>query len=168
MMAKKNNGNWWKIKGITNCSVTGSNVCDLHRCFYSLFVYCNVVKYVVVSDVKAPLLLTVNITVKEGLTVYRIFQTVLYVPVQRKQIYTIEIDRKADRGRPFSFQRGKVIMIFIFGGRVLHTFDNERWKVLLRLRQEGLRGLLLESVWTRNASVLLCSYAERTWHRKNL
>ena len=70
----KKNDNWWKIKVTANRSVTGSNVCDLQRGFYSLFVYCDVVEHVVVSYVKAPLLRTVNITGKEGLTVNRFFK----------------------------------------------------------------------------------------------
>ena len=80
----KEDDNWWKIKGTANHSVTGSNVCDLQHGFYSLFVYSDVVKHLVVGDVKAPLLRTVNITGNEGLTINRIFQTVQYVPVQRK------------------------------------------------------------------------------------
>ena len=70
----KEDDNWWKIKGTANRSVTGSNVCDLQCGFYSLFVYCDVMEHVVVGDVKAPLLRTVNITGKEGLTVNRIFK----------------------------------------------------------------------------------------------
>ena len=111
---KEETSNWWKIKGTANRSVTGSNVCDLQRGFYSLFVYCDVVEHVVVGDVKAPLLRTVNITGKEGLTVNRIFQTVQYVPVQRKQFSTIEIDIRDDTGRPVPFQRGKVIVTLHF------------------------------------------------------
>ena len=110
----KENDNWWKIKGTANRSVTGSNVCDLQRGFYSLFVYCDVVEHVVVGDVKAPLVRTVNITGKEGLTVNRSFQTVQYVPVQRKQFRTIEIDIRDDTGHPVPFQRGKVIVTLHF------------------------------------------------------
>ena len=111
---KEEVGNWWKIKGTANRNITGTNVCDLQRGFYSLFVYCDVVEHVVVGDVKAPLLRTVNITGKEGLTVNRIFQTVQYVPVQRKQFNTIEIDIRDDTGRPVPFQRGKVIVTLHF------------------------------------------------------
>ena len=110
----KEDDNWWKIKGTANRSVTGSNVCDLQRGFYSLLVYCDVVEHVVVGDVKAPLLRTVNIIGKEGLTVNRIFQTVQYFPVQRKQFSTIEIDLRDNTGRPVPFQRGKVIVTLHF------------------------------------------------------
>ena len=111
---KEEASNWWKIKGTANRSVTGSNVCDMQRGFYSLFVFCDVVEYVVVGDFKAPSLRTVNIISKEGLTINRIFQTVQYVPVQRKQFSTIEIDIRDDTGRPVPFQRGKVIVTFHF------------------------------------------------------
>ena len=111
---EKEDDNWWKIKGTANRSVTGSNVCDLLRDFYSLFVYCDVVKHVVVGDVKAPLPRTVNITRKDGLTVNRIFQTVQYVSVQRKHLCSIEIDIRDDTGRPVPFQCGKVIVTLHF------------------------------------------------------
>ena len=71
-------------------------------------------KHVVVGDVKAPLLHTVKITGKEGLTVNRIFQTVQYVPVQGKQFRTIEIDIRGNTGHPVPFQRGKVIVTLPF------------------------------------------------------
>ena len=111
---KEEASNWWKIKGTANLYVTGSNVCDLQRGFYSLFVCCDVVEHVVVGDVKTPLLRTVNITGKEGQTINRIFQTVQYVPVRRKQFSTIEINIRDDTGRPVPFQRGEVIVTLHF------------------------------------------------------
>ena len=110
----KEDDNWWKIKGTANRSATGSSICDLQRSFYSLFVYCDVVEHVVVGDVKAPFLRTVNIAGKEGLTVKKIFQMVQNIPVLRKQFSTIEIDIRDDTGRPVPFQRGKVIVTFHF------------------------------------------------------
>ena len=44
---------------------TGDRVVNLQRWFYSLFVYCDIVEDVVVGDVKAPLLRTVNIDGKD-------------------------------------------------------------------------------------------------------
>ena len=103
-----------KSKELRTAILLALNVCDLQRSFYSLFVYCDVVEHVVVGDVKAPLLRTVNITGKEGLTVNRIFQTVQYVPVKRKQFSTIKIDIRDDTGRPVPFQHGKVIVTLHF------------------------------------------------------
>ena len=61
----KEDNNWRKIKETANRFVTGSNVCDWQRGFYSLFVNCDVVEHVVVGDVKALLLRTLNITGKD-------------------------------------------------------------------------------------------------------
>ena len=84
----------------------GNEVCDLQRCFYSLFVYCVIVEQTVVGDVKVPLLRIVNISGREGLTVSRIYQAVQYTPVQCKRFETIEIDIRDDAGHKVSFQRG--------------------------------------------------------------
>jgi hypothetical protein len=93
---------------------TGSLVCDLQRGFHSLFVYCDIAEHVVVGDVKVPLLRTVNISGKEGVMMSKIYQTVQYVPIQRKQFDTIEIDIRDDTGRRVPFQRGKVIVTLHF------------------------------------------------------
>ncbi len=93
---------------------TGDNVCDLQRGFYSLYVYCDILEDVVVGDMKAPLLRTVNINGKDDKMVSRIYQTVQYVPVQRRQFDTIEIDIRDDTGRRVPFQRGKVIVTLHF------------------------------------------------------
>jgi hypothetical protein len=86
----------------------------LQRGFHSLFVYCDIAEHVVVGDVKVPLLRTVNISGKEGVMISKIYQTVQYVPIQRKQFDTIEIDIRDDTGRRVPFQRGKVIVTLHF------------------------------------------------------
>ena len=68
----------------------------------------------VVGDVKAPLLQTLNINGKDDKMVSRIYQTVQYVTVQHRQFDTIEIDIRDDTGRRVPFQRGKVIVTLHF------------------------------------------------------
>ena len=80
-------------------SYTAERICNLQRGFYSLLVYCNVVEPTVVGAFKVPLLRTVNIDGREGLTVSRIYQNIQYVPLHRKQFDTIEIDIKDDVGK---------------------------------------------------------------------
>ena len=92
------------------------SVCDLQRGFYSLFVY-DIVEPVVVGDVRTPLLRVVNISGREGLTVSRIYQNVQYLPIQRKQFDTIEIDIRDDTGEKVAFERGKVIVVLHFRRR---------------------------------------------------
>ena len=93
---------------------TGDNVCDLQRGFYSLFVYCDIMEDVVVGDVKAPLLQIVKINGKDDKMISRIYQTVQFVSVQRRQFDTIEIDIRDDTGRRMPFQRKKVIVTLYF------------------------------------------------------
>ena len=106
--------NWWDIKGAANKTVTGSNISDLQCGFYFLFLYCDVVEPTVVRDVQVPLLRTVNISGKEGLTVNRIYQNVQYVPIHRKQFDTIEINIRDNTGRKVPFERRKVIVTLHF------------------------------------------------------
>ena len=93
---------------------TDDRVVGLQRGFYSLFVYCDIVEDVAVGDVIAPLLRILNIDGKDDRMVSRIYQTVQYVSVQRRQFETIEIDIKDDTGRRVPFQRGKVIVTLHF------------------------------------------------------
>ena len=93
---------------------TGDNVCDLQRGFYFLCVYCDILEDVLVGDVKTPLLRTVNINGKDDKMVSRIYQTVQYVTVQRRQFETIEVDIRDDTCRRVPFQRGKVIVTLHF------------------------------------------------------
>ncbi len=103
-----------EFKPLSKKSFTVNRVCDLHRGFYSLYVYCDVVEPTIVGDVKVPLLRTVNISAEDSLTVSRLYQTVQYVPVHRRQFDTIEIDIRDDTGRKVPFQRGKVIVSLHF------------------------------------------------------
>ena len=70
------NGNRMVELLLGKVSYTAERVCDLQRGFYSLFVYCDVVEPTVVGDFKVPLLRTVNIDGREGLTVSRIYQNI--------------------------------------------------------------------------------------------
>ena len=84
-------------------------MCDLQRGFYSLYVYCDIVEPTVVGDVKVSLLICVSISGKHEEAVDRIYKTVHYMPLHRKQFNSIDINIKDDTGRLVSFQRGKVI-----------------------------------------------------------
>ena len=95
-------------------SYTATNVCDMQRGFYALYVYCDVAEHVVVGHSKAPLLRAVNVAGKEGLTISKIYQTIQYVPVQKKQFESIEIDIRDDAGRKVPFERGSVIVTLHF------------------------------------------------------
>ena len=95
-------------------SYTGSNVCDLQRSFYSLYAYYDIVEPTVVEDVKVPLLGWVNISGKQEKTVNKIYETVQFVPLHRKQFESIDINIRDDTGRSVPFQLGKVIVTLHF------------------------------------------------------
>jgi hypothetical protein len=86
---------------------TSDGTCDPHRRIQSLFVYCDVLEHVPVGDVKAPLLRIVGVSGKEGDVVRRIFDKPLYVPVQKKNFESIEIDIRTDAGEVVPFEYGK-------------------------------------------------------------
>ncbi len=97
-----------------------SKVCDMRRGFHSMFVYCDIVEHEIVGDHKVPLLRTVNVNGDEGEMIDRIYQTVQYVPLQRRQFDTIEIAIKDDTGAAVPFQSGRVIVTLHF--RMRKTF----------------------------------------------
>ena len=91
-------------------SYTAERICDLKRGF-NLFVYCDAVESIVVSDFKVQILLTVNIDGTEGLTVSRIYQNLQYVLLHGEQFDTIEINIGDDVGRQVPFACRKVIVM---------------------------------------------------------
>lgn len=103
-----------QLKSGVDKSYVGSRVCDLRRGFQSMFVYCDIVEHVIVGDHKVPLLRTVDASGSEGSVVNRIYQTVQYVPLQRRQFDTIEISIKDDTGATIPFQNGRVIVTLHF------------------------------------------------------
>ena len=88
--------------------------CDMNRGFTALYVYCNVLEHVPVGDTKAPLLRIVHAAGKSEEIVNAIYEKPLYVPVQRKNFDSIEIDIKTDTGQPIPFAHGKVIVTLHF------------------------------------------------------
>jgi hypothetical protein len=101
----------------TNKRIEGRRMIDMQRGFYSLFVYCDLVEPVLVGDMKAPLLRTINIKGKDGEMINRIFQNVQYAPLQKKHFETIEINIRDDEGKPVPFERGRVIVTLHFKQR---------------------------------------------------
>ena len=89
-------------------------VCDLDRRVRSLYVYCDILEHVPIGDVKAPLLRTVAINGKHGERIRQIFDKPLYVPIQKKNFDTIEIDIRSETGDivPFQFGQSSVTLHF--------------------------------------------------------
>lgn len=87
---------------------------DINRGFSSMYVYCNVLEHVAVGDTKAPLLRIVHISGKGDDNAHVIYEKPLYVPLQRKNFDSIEIDIRSDTGNIIPFENGKVIVTLHF------------------------------------------------------
>ena len=79
-----------------------------------LYVYCDVLKHVVVGDVTAPLLHIVNMEVTQSHAVHQIMNPPLFVPLQKKNFDTIEINIMTDTGEPVPFMGGKSVVVLEF------------------------------------------------------
>ena len=66
-----------------------------------MYVYCDLLEHVTVGDTKAPLLRIVDKPKKEqDVNVHKVFNPVHYVPLQKKNFDTIEINIMTDTGQP--------------------------------------------------------------------
>ena len=88
--------------------VRAYSIVDLKRGFESLYVYSSIVEPRIVGDKIAPLLRIVPITGRHGEMVAACFDHVQYMPVLSREFEAIEIEIRADTGRPVPFERGKV------------------------------------------------------------
>lgn len=93
---------------------TASEVVDVAKGFYSLYIYGSVVAPTMVGDTVAPLLRIVPIEGSAGQTITKIYNKIQYIPVQQKQFENIEIEIRDDAGNLVPFERGKVVVILHF------------------------------------------------------
>jgi hypothetical protein len=95
-------------------SYTGKYSVDLMCGFHSIYVYCDIIECIPVGDTTAPLLRAMNIKGKYGDDIHRTFDTTLYLPVQKKQFDTIEVNIMTDTGQPVPFEVGKSLLTLHF------------------------------------------------------
>ena len=87
----------------------------------SVYVYCDILEHVTVGDTKAPLLRIVNKPKKQEGNVHHTFQPILYVPLQKKNFDTVEINMMTDTGQPVPFRFGKSFVVLEFR-RNVHSY----------------------------------------------
>jgi len=99
---------------------SGHYTLDLHHGFYSLYVYCDLVRARPVGDTMTPLLRTVpiknpNTQGRDGTTIRsEVFTNVYFLPLQKKTFQNIEVDIRDDTGKPVPFESGKVELTIVF------------------------------------------------------
>jgi len=80
----------------------------------TMYVYCDLIEHVIVGDVRAPLLRTFGMGKSSNDVVHRTFPNMVYVPIQKKQFDTIEVNIMTDTGEPMPFAPGKSTVLLHF------------------------------------------------------
>ena len=95
-------------------TVKSSSTCDIEGGLHAMYVYCDVLECVPVGDTTAPLLRIVEVSGNKGEMVHIQYDQPRYVPVQKKDFDSIEIDIRDDHGENISFDSGKLIVTLHF------------------------------------------------------
>ena len=80
----------------------------------SAYIYCDILEHVTVGDTKAPLLRIVDKDRQKRGNVHQTFNPILYVPLQKKNFDTVEVNIMTDGGRPVPFRYGKSFVVLEF------------------------------------------------------
>jgi len=104
------------IFNYTNETVTikGNMSCDLQAGIHALYVYCDLLQFTHVGDIKAPLLRVVNSKGEAGDVVTRYYERPRYVPLQKKTFDSIQVIIRDDLGKRILFENGKVLLTLHF------------------------------------------------------
>jgi len=92
----------------------GNKVCDINRGVTAIYIYCDILEYVPVGDTKAPLLRIVPADGQNGESIYRVFEEPRYIPLQKKNFDSIEVDIRDDSGESIPFETGKLAVTLHF------------------------------------------------------
>jgi len=91
-------------------------VCDINRGVTVIYVYYDILEYVLVGDTKAPLLRLVPADGPNGESIYKVFdeKSFFYIPLQKKNFDSIEVDIMDDFGEGIPFKTGKLAVTLHF------------------------------------------------------
>jgi hypothetical protein len=95
-------------------TVKAEMACDLQAGIHALYVYCDLLQFTYVGDIKAPLLRVVNSGGEAGDVVTRYYERPRYVPLQKKNFDSIQIIIRDDLGEKIQFETGKVLLTLHF------------------------------------------------------
>lgn len=95
-------------------TIQGNFACDLQAGIHALYVYCDLLHYSHVGDIKAPLLRVVPCEGEPDSVITRYYERPRYVPVQKKSFDSIHIAIRDDLGDKIQFENGKVLITLHF------------------------------------------------------
>jgi len=87
---------------------------DLNECMRLMYIYCDILEYGHVGDIKSPLLRVVAPSGQQGATVSMAFTKPYYLPVAQRDFDTIEIKLTNEIGKLMPFTQGKSALILHF------------------------------------------------------
>jgi len=80
----------------------------------TMYVYCDLIEHVTVGDIRVPLLRTFGMEKSSNDVVHRTFPNLVYVPLQKKQFDSIEMNIMNDTGETMPFAFGKSVVLLHF------------------------------------------------------
>lgn len=92
----------------------GSGVSDITRGMNYIMLYCDLLEPVPVGDTKAPLLRIIDAKGANGEMLHRSFDDARYIPLQKRNFDSIELDIRDDLGKPIPFESGKLVVTLHF------------------------------------------------------
>jgi len=107
----------FKYSGTTARYSTALDAPNVH----SVYVYCGVLEHVAIRDTRAPLLRIVDKSKKKSENVHKVMNPIVYIPLQKKNFDTVEINMMTDSGIPVPFRPGKAFVVLEFC-RSLHSY----------------------------------------------
>ena len=90
--------------------IGGDFSCDLQAGIYALYIYCDLLQFTHVGDIKAPLLRVVDSGGETGDVVPRYYERPRYIPLQKKNFDCVHIIIRDDLGEKIYFENGKVLL----------------------------------------------------------
>ena len=113
----------------------GDLSCDLQTGIHALYIYCDILQFTHVGNIKAPLLRVVDSGGEAGDVVTRYYEKPRYIPIQKKAFDTIQILIRDDLGEKILFENGKVLLTLHFRRtRNQHLICNRNIAAMLRDR----------------------------------
>ena len=101
-------------KAVDATKIGGYYSCDLQAGIHALYIYCDLLQFRHVGDIKAPLLRVVDSGGETGDVVTRYYERPRYIPLQKKSFDSIQIVIRDDLGEKIQFESGKVLLTLHF------------------------------------------------------
>ena len=101
-------------KSVCSGKTLAENNPNLERDFYNFYIYCNIVEYIRVGNIAAPLLRTLPLSSSKRQLINREFFNKMYVPINRNVINRIDITICDDAGKVIPFRSGNTVLTLHF------------------------------------------------------